>query len=104
MQYQILFNFEEANNQANSLEENAERIRNLAENKMEDTVQQLSAYWQGESATAYLEKLRWLQENIAQAAEDIDMIAQSLRYRSRKIREAEEASKLLAQNNGGGGR
>lgn len=104
MQYQILFDFAAANNLANSLEDNAERIRNLAENKMEDTVQQLSAAWQGESAAAYLAKLRRLQENIAQAAEDIDLIAQSLRYRSRKIREAEEAAKLAAQTNGGGGR
>ena len=103
MLQQILFDFAAANTQASNLEDNADRIRRLADNKMEDTIQQLSAAWQGKSANAYLEKLRQLQGSIAQAAEDIDMIAQSLRFRARKIREAEEAAIRAAQSNGGGG-
>ena len=103
MAIQILFDFTQANLQANRLEEAASSIRSLSSKRLADTRTQLNTAWQGESATIYMEKLRELQESITKTAADLEKVAANLRYRSRKIHEAELLAQQIAQNNSYGG-
>lgn len=99
----VLFDFVTANSQAGRLESAAEDVRIISNNSMEQTCQQLYGVWKGEAANQYIEKLRRLQESIAKTAEDMQAVAESIRYRSRKMQEAEEAARTIAQTFGGGG-
>lgn len=103
MALNIVFDYAQANHQAKRLEDAANNIRNLSGNRLEDTKQQLMAAWQGDSATIYLQKLQELQDSITKTAADLDKIAANLRYRSRKIHEAELLAQQIAQSVTGSG-
>lgn len=103
MALNIFFDFTQATLQAQRLEDTANNIRNLSGKRLEDTKQQLMTAWQGDSANLYLQKLLELQESITKTAADLDKIAANLRYRSRKIHEAELLAQQIAQSVTGSG-
>ena len=97
----ILFDFTSANNQAARLESVAEDVRKLAGVSIESTCQSLDGAWKGESAAEYQRKLRQLQESIGKTATELQSVAENIRYRSRKLLEAEEAARRIAQTSNG---
>ncbi len=100
MAARIIFDFFAANQQANALEETAEAVKNLADRKLEETTLLLDSAWKSEASVIYLQKLRLLQESIRKTAADIEKTAQNLRYRSRKLHEAEQAAAQIATTGG----
>ncbi len=93
----IEFDFAQACRQASELEEIAGEIRTLANQKMSNSMQQLSANWKGDSASAFLKKNDLLRDDIADTAETLYSIAASIRTVARRIYEAEMAAKRLAE-------
>lgn len=93
----ILFNYQKAKEQARQLENTAQELRSLAENSMEDSLQQLRVSWTGENADEYIRKGYILKEEIGDAAEDLREIAESIRAVAKAIYEAEMAAKQIAE-------
>ena len=97
----ISINFALARQQAQKLEEAAQRLRHMADSEFENAVQTLEAQWKGEAATAYLRKCELMREKIYEEARNIDHIASSLRRRIHALYEAEQMAKQIAATHGG---
>ena len=102
---QIRFDFQNAKNQANKLDELADNLEQQVVRKMSDTAQQLSAAWSGESANRYLVKQAELQQEVAETVRALREIAEEIRRIAKRVYDAEmEALRIALQKSGGGGR
>lgn len=78
-EYQLYCNFKNANKKASELDEIAESIRNLANRKISDEINQLKANWSGESSDAFVSKMNLLAEKSRREADKITEIANTIR-------------------------
>ena len=60
----IIFNYRKAMNQARELEKVASDVKNLSNQKLAASLQELAAGWKGESAALYLDKGNSLREDM----------------------------------------
>lgn len=93
----IEFDFAKAKQQANEIDEIANELSLLSNQKFEDTMQMLSSNWKGDSATSYLKKGVTLQSYITSSARNLNTVADNIRIVARKIYEAEMEAKRLAE-------
>lgn len=98
--FKIEFNYAKAMRQAGNLEESANRLKQLAQASMSDTLQQLNANWTGENATAYIQKGRTLQQQISETAAELTRIAENIRTVARRMRDAEQRARDIAGHGG----
>ena len=96
----IMFDYLSAIRQAGRVEEAAESVRNLANRDVETIINELEAFWQGESAQLFYSKCRELQTELRETTNDLNRVAQNIRSRSEAMRRAEEAAAHIAQNAG----
>lgn len=94
---EIRFNYRLALAQATQLEGLAERAERLSKQKMEPTMQSLSAAWKGENATAFLKKEEQLQRQILVSASEIRGIASDIRTIARSVYNAEMEALRIAR-------
>ena len=87
----IEFDYREAINQANKLDEIAGNIRRLASNSMENTLITLNGGWQGETADSFIRKGRELEEKTTKTAEDLKRAAERIRTIAKRVHDAEMA-------------
>lgn len=85
----ILFEFKKAKCQAQRLEEIANEMIKLADNKYESSLYQLNNCWTGENSEEYQKKARILQEQMRNASMDLKNTATSLRQIATNIYHAE---------------
>lgn len=97
----IKIDFAAANAQAQRLEEVAEEIRRMANDRMKNTMAQMSANWKGDSAAAYFAKAEKLQSDILKTAGNLESIARSIRSTARRIYDAEREALRLAEQRSG---
>lgn len=107
----IQIDFDEACAQAKKLEDCAEEMKRLANQKLANTLKEMSTSWKGESAAAYFAKADTVRKNIAATSEFLCSIANSVRTQAKRTYDAEmEALRLAEQRSaglgggGGGGR
>jgi len=86
---QIRFDFEQANRQAQKLDDVADRLEELANKKVENARQELPNYWQGSSAKAFQGKQGELKDAILKSARDLHGEANRIRRIAQIIYEAE---------------
>ena len=102
---QIRFDFQNAKNQANKLDELADNLEQQVVRKMSDTAQQLRAAWSGQSASRYLAKQAELQQEVVETVRALREIAEEIRRIAKRVYDAEmEALRIVLQKSGGGGR
>lgn len=97
----ISIDFGLARRQADSLEESASRMRRMADIQFQNAMQNLSAQWKGESATAYLQKCELMRERIQEEASNIEHIASALRSKINLLYQAEQEAKRIAATRSG---
>lgn len=93
----IEFDFKKAKEQAKKLDEVAERLNRLSNQKFSGTMQQLSSVWKGENATLYLNKGDRLQEKMNATVRELQNIASDIRVVARRMYEAEMNALRIAQ-------
>ena len=93
----IEFDFRLAKQKANELDEIAENLQNLSNNKFNNTMQNLSASWKGESASLYLSKGQMLQEDIINTSKNLRQVASTIRTVAKRIYEAEMEALRIAE-------
>ena len=96
---QININFQAAQMQAKKLEDIADNKKRLADQQLANTVQEMSACWKGEAATAYFSKVGKVKQDIAATAKTLYAIAASIREEAKRIYDAEMKAVTLAQSN-----
>jgi WXG100 family type VII secretion target len=104
---EINFNYRQAINQAGQLDANARELRNLANGRVQKSIESVAVSWQGEAAQQFLSYCTQMQENIRTEAKRLEDIASSIRRAAEAIRDAEERARALMENQsasrGGGG-
>nr|WP_288827934.1 WXG100 family type VII secretion target [uncultured Clostridium sp.] len=93
----IEFDFRLAKQKANELDEIAENLQNLSNNKFNNTMQNLSASWKGESASLYLNKGQTLQKDMIKTSKNLRQVASTIRAVARRIYEAEMEALRIAE-------
>ena len=93
----IEFNFERAKQQAKKLEETAREMKRLGANSIDNTLVELRSSWSGENADAYILKGRTLQQQLAETAQELENIAESIRRVAQAIYEAEMRAREIVQ-------
>ena len=92
----IEFDFRKALGQADNIETIAERLGRLSGTEFENTMQNLSSGWKGESASQYLSKGSRLQEKMNGTVKELYSVASDIREIARRIYEAEMAALEIA--------
>jgi len=93
----IEFDFRLAKQKANELDEIAENLQNLSNHKFNNTMQNLSAGWKGESASLYLNKGQILQKDIIKTSKNLREVASTIRAVAKRIYEAEMEALRIAE-------
>lgn len=97
-QRQIQFDFDQANRQADALDEIAGRLDDLANKKVAAAREELPAYWEGISAVAFQGKQMELEEEIRSSASKLRDEADKVRKVAKLIYNAEMAALAIATN------
>lgn len=95
---EILFNYRQAVRQAEKLENLANRLKKLSQNKMRDTVGQLQGSWQSDHSNQYLSKVHRVSEEIAATAGKVMDIANAVRTTAEAVKNAELRALEIAKN------
>lgn len=94
----IEINFQQAQAQAQKLEDVADSMKRLADQQMTGTIQEMSACWKGETAAAYFGKMEKVKQEVEATAETLYAAANSIRTQAKRIYDAEMQAIALAQS------
>ena len=103
---QIRFDFQNAKQQANRLDELASDLEQQVIRKMSDTSQQLHTAWTGDSANRFVAKQGELQEKIRSTSRSLRELANEIRSIAKQVYDAEMQAYYIAiqsRSFGGGG-
>jgi uncharacterized protein YukE len=92
----IVFDYEATIRQAEKLESLAERLKNIAENDLEDVLSEVNQGWQGENATKFLRKGDTMKGKVLVSGEDLREIARTMRRMADNLRDSEERAARVA--------
>lgn len=93
----IEFNFNQANRQADRLDELAGRLKNVSDRDLQSVMQEVSGAWQSENASAYLNKGSALQGKMNTTARNLNTIASEIRTVAKNIYDAEMEALRIAE-------
>lgn len=93
----IIFNYNKAVQQANSLMEISNDIRKVATDKLEDSIQVIDKNWDGESSKKFIAKEKKLKSKVEDSAKDIESISGAIKRIAKEIYDAEMASIQIAK-------
>ena len=100
---EIMLNYTQAVHYANDLNEKAQSLRTLANQKYAGTLQDISANWTGENAQKYLAKGNSLKDKIINSAKELDEVAESIRRSAKRVRDADMQALQAEQQRDYGG-
>lgn len=86
---EILFNYKQAVEQAEKLETLSKRLIVIVDQNLEPATNTLKAVWESDYSWQYYKKADTVKENIKKSAENLNMIAVSIRKTAKIIRDAE---------------
>ena len=96
MTFGINWNYIQAKRQADRLQEQAERLRKLAQGRMDDVIQNLTGSWSGESARAYIRKAERTRRELEALAAELERTAEVIRASADRTYRAEMQVRELA--------
>lgn len=99
----IEMNFRQAKQQAARLEELGIELENLAKRDFQETMQNLSGVWKGESAEAYMRKGDRLEEKLLNSSARLKRIASTIRAAAQRTYDAEMRAREIAKERTYGG-
>lgn len=86
---EINFNYNKAMSQATELEDISKQLKNVANNTMEDVLNDVHVAWKSDSTPAYIKKGQKVEGDIRTTATNLNNIAQTIRTVARRVRDAE---------------
>lgn len=86
---QIIFDYNQAINQAKKLEQLARNLEQLSDHKMNDTAGELKRAWQSDYSPQYYRKAAKVQEDIKETAVSVKKVAQGIRTTAEAVKRAE---------------
>lgn len=86
---EIYFNYNKAISQAKELEEISKKMKNTANNTMEDILNDVHAAWKSDSTPMYIKKGQKVENDIRITSTNLNQIAQAIRTIARRVRDAE---------------
>lgn len=92
----IEFDFRQAMNRADELDQVASEMKRMANNDMQSSLQQLSTAWKGEAASEYLTKGGRLKDKVLKSANDLNKTAATIRSVARRVYNAEMTAYRIA--------
>ncbi len=93
----IIFNYNRAIGQAGDLDNIAKEVRKLADRSLTDSLTSIDKNWDGENSKKFLNKGNKLKGRIADSADDIQRIAESIRQMAEAIYESEMEAVRIAR-------
>lgn len=93
----IYLEYSKANQQADALDQIAERLGKLSSQQFQECLGQISVNWQGSNADAYIKKGKTLQGNISQTAGELKKAASVIRKIAKTTYDAEMRARELAR-------
>lgn len=93
----INFNFKKARQQADQLDDIARRLTRMSASEYAGAMQNISANWKGENASAYLAKGAKLQGDMEDTAKSLHNVASDIRTIAKRIYDAEMAALAIAE-------
>lgn len=96
-EYSITFNYNKAVKQAGELEEIAQEIRKVANDKMETSIQTVDKNWDGATSKKFVTKSKQLKSKVVDSADDIEKIASTIKTMAKAIYDAEMEALRIAQ-------
>lgn len=103
---QIRFDFQNAKQQANRLDELANSLEQQVIRQMSDTSQQLHTAWTGDNANRFIAKQSELQEKVRRTSNSLRDLADEIRSIAKRVYDAEMQAYYIAvqrRSSGGGG-
>ncbi|MDO4647772.1 MAG: hypothetical protein Q4B26_03905 [Eubacteriales bacterium] len=94
---EIQLNYARAIEQAETLTEIAQNMRNKAGQDLEECLADIAGIWKSENAAAYFKKGEIIKEEILQNANQIEKAAEMIRQIAAKMRDAELAALKTAE-------
>lgn len=98
----IQIDFQRARRLAQQIEEEADRLRSLANQTVQNVIDCLNGQWEGESASAFLKKCLQMKEKMLGEAKHLDQTAALIRGRIELMYRAEQLAKEIATTRQGG--
>lgn len=86
---EIWYDFHQAKKRAQELEDIADFLKRMSEERLASVFRQLSSAWTGEAAEAYTKKGKQLQEHILKNAERLECNASTIRSTAQSVYDAE---------------
>lgn len=93
---EIYFNYNRAIEQARELESISKRLKNAANNTMEDILNDVHVAWKSDSTPRYIKKGQKVEGDIRTTANNLTNIASAIRTIAQRIRDAELAAWRIA--------
>ena len=94
--FSIEFDFRQAIQRAEELEDIAADMKRLADDDLASSLQSLSTAWKGESSTAYLGKGSRLKDKILKSSNDLKKTASTIRRVAKRTYDAEMEAYRIA--------
>lgn len=103
---QIKMDFTRAYQEADRVERIANKLKGLANGKMEQSMMNLSSVWTGTNSRNFLKKEIQLKEDMIKTAKRLNDVAEDIRRIARRVYEAEMRAYEIAshRDTGGSGR
>lgn len=95
---QIIFNYNQAINQAKKLENIAKNMDRLSKDKLNDTLGTLKNAWRSDNSPQYYSKAAKVQEDIRSTANNIRRTAQGIRTTAEAVKRAELRALEIAKS------
>ncbi len=86
---EIYFNYNKAIGQATELEGISKRLKNAANDTMEDILNDVHVAWKSDSTSQYIKKGQKVEGDICTTANNLINIARTIRTIARRVRDAE---------------
>lgn len=94
---QISVNYSQAKSCASTMEEEADKLRKLAEQEFGASIAEIRTAWKGENAELYIQKCEQLKEEMLSTAKTLAAIASAVRSQAQAIYNAEMENLRIIQ-------
>lgn len=94
---QIQMDFDQAKRRAEELEDIADRLEHLINNKFQTQLEETDAGWDGDSARFYLQKGNQLKEDMKKTEKDLRKAARTIRTIAQNVYNAEMKALEIAE-------
>lgn len=94
--FSIEFDFRQARQRADELDDIAANLERLAENDLQSSLQSLSTAWKGDSANLYLNKGSKLKEKMLKSVKELRKTSATIRKVAKRTYDAEMAAYRIA--------